>query len=264
MQALRKNLLALVVIVLACALATQWPRLANQKLRNELSDSLERLWNQPGQAVELLATSGGVDAQVQAVLPSDCSARQDQWNFQVLRFVSRRYGDPKLLHITLSDRDSKRSIEERSSESMAASESKSQDRSEGLRGPGESANEAHLELIRRQAQAWLDQNLGPGNGLALVDGTAKIENLPNDKEGAERHYLLRRPKGESEGKSAPTLDTANSVAPVLTSTSFTTRLVLLVNGRIPEADKKISNTSELSAELGMVSGRDEVKVVLLP
>lgn len=259
---MKKNLLALVLIMLACALATQWPRLANQKLRNELGESLERLWAKPGQTVELLSAPGGVDARVLAVLPADCTARQDQWNFQVLRFVSQRYGDPKLLRISLSDRDSKRNIEEQASSSV--SESKDQNRVESKArsapGPLENANEAHLELIRRQAQAWLDQKLGPGNGLALVDGTAKVDNQPLYEDATDRHYLRARPE-ESERKEAPSVE-ANSVVPAVTTTTFTTRLVLVVNGRAPGADK--FDSSELSTQLGMVSGRDEVRVVILP
>lgn len=242
---MKKNLLALGLIVLACAMAAIWPALANQKLRREMVDGLEQLWKQPGQLVELRASSGGVDAEVRVVFPANTPLRQQQWSFPLLRFISRRYGEPRLEKISLRARDGGNEIQEQENPPVPES-------------PLESANQSHMELIRRQAQAWLDQKLGVGHGLALVDGTARVESLPTTQPGEERHYLMSRPEGKTENR-AMRLPSYDETQP-LTTTRFTTRLVLVVDGRTPEANQL--PTADLNQTLGLAS--EEIRMLVLP
>ncbi|MBS2036989.1 hypothetical protein JST97_18510 [bacterium] len=242
---MKKNLLALFLVLLACALASQWPALANRKLRLEMADGLEQLWKQPGQMVDLRSSPGGVDAEVQVVLPPDCSERQQQWNFPLLRFISQRYGEPRLERINLSRRDSGASIPELNSVHP------SQD-------PLEASNQAHLELIRRQAQAWLDQKLGADHGLALVDGSAQIQAQPLDP-GEERHYLMARPEEATAGKAYRMRSSEETEAPI-TVTRFSTKLVLVLDGRVAQAEKL--RTEDLGASLGL--GSQDIRLLRLP
>ncbi|MFN8608102.1 MAG: hypothetical protein U0931_11265 [Vulcanimicrobiota bacterium] len=244
---MKKNLLALVLVLLACAVASLWPRLAHQKLSRELCQGLEKLWDRPGQVVELYSTAEGVDARVQVALPPEYTPRQEQWNFALLRFVSQRYGPPRLGQIALSRVGDERPIEEQHSTPPDQSQE-------------ETANQAHLELIRRQAQSWLDQNLGPSHGLALVDGTARVDSTPVYEDSTDRHYLLARPEEGKQERSGPGVGN-RVVAPPITVTRFTTRLVLVVDGRVPDVEQKLP-TADLKAQLGLQA--DEVRVVVLP
>lgn len=242
---MKKNLLALGLILLACALAAVWPGLANQKLRREMIEALQQLYQEPGQMVELRASPDGVEAEVVLLLPPNTTPRQQQWSFPLLRFISRRYGDPRLGKISLRLRDGGTEIQEQGEPSVPESSL-------------ESANQSHLELVRRQAQAWLDQKLGVGHGLALVDGTARLETLPSNQEVEERHYLMPRPEGQSENR-ARRLPSYDETQPI-TTTRFNTRLVLVVDGRAPEASKL--PTTDLNQALGLTS--QEIRVLVLP
>ena len=243
---MRRNLLVLVVVVLVCAVGAQWLRPAGQDkqwtaLRLDMVDGLERLWNTRGHQVELLPSEGGVQASVQVVLPENTSPRQQQWNYPFLRYVAERDREPVLRGLTLLGLPEIR-LEETSPQPYATGGSV----------------EARLELMRRRAQGWLDNTVGKGNGLALIDGEVRQVSQPNTP-GGDNHYVMPR---ERFAKRAPQGEQAR--VPIVRP-EYTTLLVLVINGRAEGAEARMSALPQLEAMMGLDLGRrDSRRVVVLP
>ncbi len=247
---MKKNLLTLVLVAIACAVAAQYLRQGGQNkewtaLRVDMVDALERFWNTRGHQVELLPADKGVTARVQVILPANISERQQQWNFPVLRFVARRHRTPELLGLSVS-----------TPQGALQEAGPSQGSSQGAvprqpYAPGGDSVEAHLELVQRQAQAWLDGVVGAGNALALVDGSSSQVAQPIAP-GVEAHFLQAREK--FEGKRAPSSDNS-SIAPQIMTTQYTTILVVVANGRVEGVEAKLNRLPELG---------DSRRLVMLP
>jgi hypothetical protein len=251
---LKKNLLVLVAVLITCALGAQLLRKSPagedpqwSALRLDMIDGLERLWNTRGHQVELLPAEGGVNASVQVVIPAGTSERQQQWNQPFLHFVAQRHGTPLLKGLSLPGL------------SAEATPSASASMDNSIRRPyaGGASVDRHLILVRRQAQSWLDSNLGKGNGLALVDG--EMHNVPQfDPHARERHYLMPRDRASKRGPSHA------EVAPIMLP-EYTTVLVVVLNGRAEGAEAKLSRLPELEQALRLdLSGRDSRRLVVLP
>jgi len=120
--------------------------------------------------------------------------------------------------------------------------------------------ETRLELVRRQAQAWLDGTLGAGQGLALVDGD--VRQLPQVVQpGVENHFI--RARDESEGKRAPNPN--DSAIKQILKPEYSTVLVLVGNGRAGGVQAKLSRLPELEQTLQLkLDGRDSRRMVVLP
>lgn len=226
---MKRNLLALALVAIVCALAAQFLRQSGQSkewmaLRVDMVDALERLWNTRGHQVELLPDGKGVNVSAQVVLPPDCSPRQQQWNYPLLHYVAQHNGAPLLHGLVLHS--SLGSLQEMPSPGIATG----------------GALEARLELVRRQAQAWLDGRIGPGNALALVDGES------------ESHFVRAREEGRSKREVAQPFQA-----------EYSTVLVLVINGRAAGAEAKLSRLPELEQALRLQLGeRDSRRVVVLP
>ena len=260
---MKKNLLALVMIAIVCALASQLLRQSGEKkewtaLRLDMTDALDRFWGTHGNLVELLPADQGVTATVKVVLPQgNVSPRQQQWNFPLLRFVAQRNSQPQLRGLAISEFNSQRAILESADQAVPG---------EGPPEPyarGNISNEAHLQLMQRQAQSWLDNVLGAGNGLALVDGNSR--ELPNELpvRGTENHYLMprekqaRRPNTENSMEAAPPQEHFR--------TEYTTILVVVVNGRAEGVQAKLNRLPELNSLLQLkINERDSQRLVVLP
>lgn len=255
---MKRNLLALVMVAIVCALAAQFLRQGGQNkdwtaLRVDMVDALERFWNTRGHQVELLPHDKGVNVSAQVVLPQDCNARQQQWNYPLLRYVAQRNATPVLHGLSLTT--SQGLLPEMASPGEAQG---------AMRRPYSSggSSETHLELVRRQAQAWLDGLVGPGNGLALVDGDSRQVPQPLPRR-SENHYI--RPRQEVEGRRAPASESARAVSQPIVLTEYTTVLVLVINGRAEGAEAKLSRLPELEQSLQLqLDGRDSRRVVVLP
>jgi len=255
---LKKNLLALVLVAIVCAIAAQYLRQGGQNkewtaLRVDMVDALERFWNTRGHQVELLPADKGVTARVQVVMPADTNGRQQQWNFPVLRFVAQRNRTPELVGLSLSTPQG--ALQE------AGPQGASQGAVPAVPYAGGESVEAHLELVQRQAQAWLDGVVGAGNSLALVDGSSRQVAQPVAP-GVEAHYL--RAREESEGKRAPSSDNS-SIAPQVVTTKYTTILVVVANGRAEGVEAKLSRLPELESSLQLkLNQGDSRRLVVLP
>ena len=253
---MKKNLLALVLVAIVCAVAAQYLRTGGQNkewtaLRVDAVDALERFWNTRGHQVELLPADKGVNLKVQVVLPPDTNARRQNWNFPLLRFVAQRHPEPVVRGLSLLTPQG------------PLSETPSQDNVSGAvpRQPyaGEASLETRLELVRRQAQGWLDGNVGAGNALALVDGDERQVALPT-LPGSEAHFI--RARKESEGKRAPSSN-ESAIAPQVSRTEYTTLLVVVLNGKADAP--KFQRLPELYTTLQLNLDRgDSRRVVELP
>ena len=261
---MKKNLLALVMIAIVCALASQLLRHSGEKkewtaLRLDMTDALDRFWGTHGNVVELLPADKGVTAAVKVVLPEgNVPPRQQQWNFPLLRFVGQRNARPPLLGLTISELNNHQAIVEVAD--LAAPGAGAVPEQPYARG--NVSNEAHLQLMQRQAQSWLDGVLGMGNGLALVDGSSR--ELPTELpvRGTENHYLMprerqARPRSENSMEAAPPQQQFQ--------TEYTTMLVVVVNGRAEGVQAKLDRLPELNSLLQLkIKERDSQRVVVLP
>jgi len=259
----KKNLLALVMIAIVCALASQLLRQSGEKkewaaLRLDMTDALDRVWGTHGSKVELLPAEGGVTAAVQVVMPQgNVSPRQQQWNFPLLRFVAQRNAQPQLRGLAISELNTQRAILE-VSDSAAPGAAPIEPYARG-----KVSNETHLQLVQRQAQSWLDGVLGSGNALALVDGSSR--ELPNELPvpGSENHYLMPRER-QARPRESEAARAVDSAAPQQQlRTEYTTVLLVVVNGRAEGVNEKVGRISELTGVL-QLQQRDSQRVVTLP
>ena len=91
--AVKKNLIALAALLLLVALAAQFTRHGGKNaewvaLENDMLASLEALWEQPGQKVELVESEGGVRVLATVAMPPEGDLT---WNEPFLRFVATRH-----------------------------------------------------------------------------------------------------------------------------------------------------------------------------
>lgn len=246
---MKRNLLVLVMTVIVCAVGAQWLRrepVGEDKrwtaLRLDMVDGLERLWNTRGHQVELLPAEGGVQARVQPVLPQGTSQRQAQWNYPFLRFLARRHQEPVLRGLSLVGLPEAAQLE-------------------NIPRPYATGGsiEAHLEMRRRRSQAWLDETVGKGNGLALLDG--EVVEVPQPVvPGSQSHYVMPR---DRFAKRAP-IQGEQARVPIVRP-EYSIVLVVVLNGRVEGAEKKMSQLAQLEAMLGLsLEGRDSRRVVVLP
>lgn len=145
---MKKNLLALLVLVVLVAVVAQFTRHSGKKpewvaLEKDIVASLELLWQLPGQSVELREVEGGAQALVTVRMPGH--SRGD-WNYALVRFVAERHPTVKLQEVKVREAADQREVPE------------------GVAHAGPAAAERRSELMRRQAQAALR-----GRGLLLVD-----------------------------------------------------------------------------------------------
>ncbi len=255
---LKKNLLVLALVAIVCALGAQFLRGGGQSkdwtaLRVDMVDALERFWNTRGHQVELLPNEKGVNASAMVVLPQGCSPRQQQWNYPLLRYVAQRNATPVLHSLSLTT--SLGPLPETASQAETQGAVPQQPYASG------GSIDTHLELVRRQAQAWLDSVVGSGNALALVDGDSRQVSLPQAP-GSQNHYMRARDRSES----ARARRSTNEVAPQpIMLNEYTTVLVLVINGRAEGAEAKLSRLPELEQSLQLkLDGRDSRRVVVLP
>ncbi|MBN9420488.1 MAG: hypothetical protein J0I12_33900 [Candidatus Eremiobacteraeota bacterium] len=137
---MKKNLFALAALLVLVAVAARFIRHGGRNaewvaLENDMVASLEALWEQPGQKVELMESEGGARVLATVAMPPQGDLT---WNEPFLRFVAARHPAVSLQAIE-------------------------------IRGPfGMEGDLAHHERVRRQQQAWVDRLLGPGKGLMLL------------------------------------------------------------------------------------------------
>jgi hypothetical protein len=233
-----------------------------------MTDALDRFWGTQGNQVELLPADQGVTASVKVVLPAgNVSPRQQQWNFPLLRFVAQRNGQPQLRGLAINELTNQRAILESADQAVPSAAPPEP------YARGNISNEAHLQLMQRQAQSWLDGLLGTGNGLALVDGSSQDLPVALPVRGMENHYLMPRDRGASRRAPRNPQENSFEAAPKQREeqarqtfrTEYTTILVVVVNGRAEGAQAKLGQLPELNTLLQLkVDQRDSQRVVVLP
>ena len=158
------NLPILLIVIALVAVVAQWNRRAGEKpewtaLRQDLAASLARLWDQPRQQVELLPGQAGVVVQAQVSMPPGTRPRQQRWNYAFLRFVAQRHPKVSLEQLEVSDAASRQKISEIALNGLLA---------EAAYPPRED-EERNCTIVSRQLTASLEDVLGRGEALVLVD-----------------------------------------------------------------------------------------------
>lgn len=202
---MKKNLVILCGLLILCAVAARY--LATQKearivLAQELTTALELLWNTRGHQVELDPVSGGLQARVRVSLPEKTTAQRKQWNFSLIHFVAQRRSSIPLNRVELVDADTGKPVEP-VNRRLATS-------SRPYAGEGNDLDRA--EIVRREAQSWLDGQVGSNRALALVDCLST--RVPSRSPGATVHYNLMAYAPHPE-KPGYTIDTQTTLVVIL-------------------------------------------------
>ena len=159
---MKKNLLVLLLVLAAVAVATRFTRNSGQDagwaaLRQDESRCLEALWGQAPQ-VELLPDKGGVQMTLTQSFGAEVSPARRRWSYEVARLVAQRHPQIHLAALRVLD----------AANGQAVPQSPS---------PEERAEQDRTELLRRQRQAQADQMM-PGT-LVLLD--IQYSPSPNDQ-----------------------------------------------------------------------------------
>ena len=192
---MKKNLIALAVLVVLVAVAAQFTRQGGKKpewvaLERDMEACLQVFWQQSGQKAELIPGAGGPMALVTVRMPPQAKAR---WNYPFLKFVVARHPAVQLQGMEVRDGLNGNPI--------AAEDARSAENSLSLRGPDSGEPGRRAELLGRQGQAVVDEQLGAGQGLFLVDVqevASPVSAAPVNPEPA-----FERAAPEPQGKSAP-------------------------------------------------------------
>ena len=149
-------LLAVIVLV---ALAAQFLRPSQDQaqlaMRQDLEKSLQLLWEQDGQQVEVTPT--GLRANVS--MPAGVSPRKRRWNYPFLRLVAQRHPSQKMQTLEVIDGSSHLAIPEVAMSGMLA---------ERWIPPAESEENLSM-LTGRKLTLELEKVSGKGSALVLVD-----------------------------------------------------------------------------------------------
>jgi hypothetical protein len=162
---MKRNLLALVLILAVCAVVARYRQLQEQarlSLGEDLRVALEVLWGVKGQEVLVIPSDSGVEVRARVVFPRDTRSSRRAWCFPLLRFAARRHGPPAVREMRLTDAGTGQPL-------VPLTPSPLPDRPYAQ----PSSDEARAEIVRREAQGWLDSKLGAQRALALVDCESK-------------------------------------------------------------------------------------------
>lgn len=178
---MRKNLLVLLGLLVFCAFAARSLRTGEEErivLAREMTTALELLWNTRGHQVELDPVPGGLQARVRVSFPEKTTAQRKQWNFSLIHFVALRRSRFSLKVLEIADAVTGKPLE------PASSRSATSDRP--YAGGGNDLDRA--EIVRREAQSWLDAQVGSNRALALVECVST--RIPSVSPGSTVHYNL--------------------------------------------------------------------------
>jgi len=159
---MKKNLLVLVLVVAAVALATRLNRNSGQPagwaaLRQDETRCLEALWGRAPQ-VELVSVNGGVLMNLNQPFAAEVSPARRRWSYEVARLVAQRHPQVGVVQIRVVDAASNQEVSQ-------------------TPNPEERSEQDRTELLRRQRQAQADQMM-PGT-LVLLD--VQYAPAPNDQ-----------------------------------------------------------------------------------
>ncbi|MFN8608107.1 MAG: hypothetical protein U0931_11290 [Vulcanimicrobiota bacterium] len=147
---MKRNLLALLGVLLACGLASRYRDGEMPRLRQDMLTALERLWESTGHRVELSRRGTEVEAEVWLSTPAqNLTPRKEHWNHELLRFVAARHRPLRLSSLRIHGPNSRLLVENP--------------------GPAYARPDHRNTLLQRQLQTKLDHRYGPGQALALVD-----------------------------------------------------------------------------------------------
>jgi len=197
---MKKNMIALAVLLVLVAVAAQFTRQGGKKsewvaLEHDMQASLEALWQQPGQKAELMPAQGGPTAVVTVRMPPQAKG---SWNFAFLDFVAARHPAVQLKGMDIRDGLSGNPI--------AAEAASPTENSLSVAQPDLADSGRRAELLRRQAQAVVDQQVGAGQGLVLLEvreiaAPVSVESNSGRPNNPGSAHSFEAPP-ESQGKSA--------------------------------------------------------------
>ena len=171
---MKKNLLALLVLLVLAALAAQFTRNAGQdpqwtSLRQDAIQCLNALWPGDNAQVTVIPSLDGPILIAHVQIPSEVTALRRGWTYDVLGMVSARHPQVQLAEIRVND------------------SGKGLQRNLDLSG-----RERQLTILRRQRQAEVDQLMPPETALVLLDAEFAPGQVP-----------LERDDGPSARKASP-------------------------------------------------------------
>ena len=181
------NLVVIVAVLVISALVARL-YLKPATLQRDLKASLDRFWANRKSEVEV--TDAG-DVRMRIAIPLDTPQSQREWTFPVSRWVAARHPEVKVLSLTVTDSTRELPLLEPADldQTQQGAESNSvpsqRRQATGINQPYWRA--ARAQLLQRQGQSLLDQQLGRGRTLLLADVvvpdsvTSWLPNVP-------RHY----------------------------------------------------------------------------
>lgn len=176
---MKRNLLALLLLLVSCALAARFLRPPEENpewnpMRKHMESCLNVFWGTPNNAVQFVAGAGGnPEAWVTAFSPPGISPQREHWNFALLRFVATRHGGLKLAQLNVTNGTTGIRLQP--------------DREGPVVGNPDQAGMA--ELLRRQEQGICDQRYGPNRVLVLVEATSPPVDLRQQALISKREHV---------------------------------------------------------------------------
>ncbi|MFN8608098.1 MAG: hypothetical protein U0931_11245 [Vulcanimicrobiota bacterium] len=183
------NIPILLVLIAVVAVAAQFLRHSpstpdTAPWERDLEACLGKLWQRDGQQVRLEAgPDGNYRLRAQVNQPRATRLRQQRWNYPFLRFACTRFSQIRLGEVQVEDKNSRNLIPETAMNGLLAD--RIAPRAEG--GDEERA----CVLTGRQLSAQLDQRLGAGQTLVLVD--ALSTSSQNQPAGYGKRAITRGP-----------------------------------------------------------------------
>ncbi|MBT9583909.1 hypothetical protein IV102_11245 [bacterium] len=176
-------------------------------LKLDLKVSLDTFWGNDKSQVEVTQTQTAdmVQVKVAAGVPPNTRPRQRQWTYALVQFVLSRHAAARPgMNLSLVDLSDGQSI---SPDPNQATESKA--RAGGAFADPAYFEAARAEILQRNAQQQVDNILGAGGALVLVDVTAgPVSAAPSAQQAIAEAIPEDRP-GRARRPSA--LDSANEV-----------------------------------------------------
>lgn len=208
---MKRNLLALLLILTVCGIAARYRQLQEQarlSLGDDLRVALEVLWGTKGHEVLVIPANSGIEVRGRVAFPPDTRTARQAWCFPLLRFAARRHGPPAVSAVSLLDAQSGQTVAPVTPSALPE---------RPYAQP--SSDEARAEIVRREAQGWLDGKLGEQRALALVDCESKtVEDVHSTFDTVNYNLTAYAPMPKGWRK----------------RTETTVTLVIVLDGRAPD------------------------------
>ena len=183
------NLPILLIVIVIVAVMAQFNRHSGEKpelaaMRQDMLASLQLLWEQPGSQVELVPAGERINVQATVAMPPNLRPRQQRWNYPFLRFVALRHPAVTLQTLEVIDGSTHNSISEVALNGLRADRVAPRFNNDDAEGMS--------QMTARQIGSSLDQLIGSGQGLVLVDTELGKSSRESMRYGAPEQRLLAK------------------------------------------------------------------------